>query len=66
MLRSAFAAACLAVLSGCGAIGAGAHPDLPPFVERPNGALNVLYQRPVLAQSRLSGEPYERSGSVGS
>jgi len=60
MLRSAFAAACLAVLAGCSALGAGAHPDLPPFIERPNGALNVIYQRQVLAQSRLSGEPYER------
>jgi outer membrane protein assembly factor BamB len=38
----------------------GAHPDQPPFIERPNGALSVVYQRALLAPSRISGEPYER------
>ena len=53
-------AVAVALLAGCRALGSGAHPDLPPFVQRPNGALNVIYQVPVLAQSRLVGEPYER------
>jgi len=60
MRRTALVAALLAGLAGCSTLGAGAHPDLAPFVERPSGALNVIYQRPVLAQSRISGEPYER------
>jgi outer membrane protein assembly factor BamB len=60
MRCSALVAAFLTALSGCSAIGSGAHPDLAPFVVRPSGALNVIYQRPVLAQSRISGEPYER------
>lgn len=45
---------------GCSSMRSGAHPDQPPFVERPNGALSVVYQRELLAQSRISGEPHER------
>jgi outer membrane protein assembly factor BamB len=52
-----FAAASAA---GCSSMRSGAHPDQPPFVERPNGALSVVYRRPLLAPSRISGEPYER------
>jgi len=59
-LRRALGVAWLALLTGCSALGTGANPDLPPFVERPSGALNVIYQRHVLAPSRISGEPYER------
>jgi len=59
MLR-ALGASVLALLTGCSALGAGAHPDQPVFVTRPNGAITVIYQRQVLAQSRISGEPYER------
>ena len=47
-------------LTGCDAVRSGAHPDRPPFIQRPNGALSVLYERKVLAASRISGEPYER------
>lgn len=47
-------------VAGCGAMRSGAHPDQPPFIERPNGALSVVYQRELLAQSRIAGEPYER------
>jgi outer membrane protein assembly factor BamB len=47
-------------VAGCGAVSSGAHPDQPPFVQRPNGALAVVYQRELLAQSRIAGEPYER------
>jgi outer membrane protein assembly factor BamB len=46
--------------AGCSSMRSGAHPDQPPFIERPNGALSVVYQRPLLAPSRISGEPYER------
>jgi outer membrane protein assembly factor BamB len=47
-------------VAGCGAVSSGAHPDQPAFVQRPNGALAVVYQRELLAQSRIAGEPYER------
>jgi outer membrane protein assembly factor BamB len=50
----------VATAAGCGAMRSGAHPDQPPFVERPNGALSVVYRRSLLAQSRIAGEPYER------
>jgi outer membrane protein assembly factor BamB len=46
--------------AGCGAMRAGAHPELPPFVERPNGAMSVMFQRDIRADSRIAGEPYER------
>jgi outer membrane protein assembly factor BamB len=45
---------------GCSAMRAGAHPDQPGFIQRPNGALSVVYSRGILAASRISGEPYER------
>jgi outer membrane protein assembly factor BamB len=51
-----------AAFSGLGCEGSktGAHPEMPNFVERPNGALGVVYNRPLRAESRISGEPYER------
>lgn len=45
---------------GCSAMTSGAHPDQPPFITRPNGALSVVYQRGLVARSRIAGEPYER------
>jgi outer membrane protein assembly factor BamB len=33
---------------------------MPVFLQRPNGALQVVYKRSLLAESRISGEPYER------
>jgi outer membrane protein assembly factor BamB len=50
----------LLLMTGCEALRSGAHPDLPPFVTRPNGAMHVMYERRILAASRISGEPYER------
>lgn len=47
-------------MPACETLRGGAHPDLPPFVTRPNGALSVVYEERLVAQSRLSGEPYER------
>ena len=45
---------------GCNSMRRGAHPEMPTFVERPSGAMSVIYDRRVLAQSRVVGEPYER------
>jgi outer membrane protein assembly factor BamB len=45
---------------GCDSTRGGAHPEMPPFVARPNGALTVIYDRNVRADSRVTGEPYER------
>ncbi|HEY3497981.1 MAG TPA: PQQ-binding-like beta-propeller repeat protein [Polyangiaceae bacterium] len=50
----------IVAFAGCADMRSGAHPDQPPFIQRPNGALTVLYDRRVLAPSRISGEPYER------
>lgn len=49
-----------ASVAGCSSMRSGAHPDQPPFVQRPNGALAVVYQRGLVARSRIAGEPYER------
>lgn len=51
--------AALAVL-GCEGAKTGAHPEMPNFIARPSGALRVVYNRPLRAESRISGEPYER------
>lgn len=45
---------------GCDASRSGAHPEMPVFIQRPNGALQVVYNRSLLAESRVAGEPYER------
>ena len=58
--RAALAAATLLAAPACDSIRGGAHPELPPFVTRPSGAISVLYNRSVLAASRVAGEPYER------
>ncbi len=58
-LGAAFTIAVVAAF-GCDVTRGGAHPDLPTFVTRPNGALSVIYDRRVLAESRIVGEPYER------
>jgi outer membrane protein assembly factor BamB len=59
-LRRGCLVAGILLVAGCAGMRSGAHPDQPPFVQRPNGALSVLYDRGVLAASRISGEPYER------
>ncbi|HET9959810.1 MAG TPA: PQQ-binding-like beta-propeller repeat protein [Polyangiaceae bacterium] len=47
--------------SGCGAVfGSGANPELPVWMQRPSGSLEVVYSRGALAESRRAGEPYER------
>lgn len=63
-MKTAFLKATLlgAVLAApsCDVTRGGAHPELPTFVTRPSGALSVVYDRKVLADSRVVGEPYER------
>jgi outer membrane protein assembly factor BamB len=59
-MRTALAVAALAGLLGCDASRSGAHPEMPVFIQRPNGALQVVYKRSLLAESRIAGEPYER------
>ncbi len=61
-MRTGFALAALSGLLalGCDASRSGAHPEMPVFLQRPNGALQVVYKRSLLAQSRIAGEPYER------
>lgn len=52
----------LAALSGvaCSALRAGADPELPLWVHRASGSMEVTFKRNVVADSRRTGEPYER------
>lgn len=62
-LRSAsMAAALVAALAagGCEAVRVGANPEVPLWVHRPSGSLEVVYKISLLAPSRQVGEPYER------
>ncbi len=46
-------------LSGCTAL-SGANPELPLWMKRPSGSLEVVYAESAVVQARHSGEPYER------
>jgi len=66
-VRAVFGAAAVAAAAvlvfgvlGCDSTRSAAHPEVPTWVTRPNGALTVVYDKRVLAQSRVAGEPYER------
>jgi outer membrane protein assembly factor BamB len=50
-------------LSSCTSIGASANPEVPLWVHRPSGSMQLLYSRGILAQSQAVGEPYERGGT---
>jgi outer membrane protein assembly factor BamB len=52
----------LAVLS-CQSVRASANPEVPLWVHRPSGSMQLLYSRSILAASRAIGEPYERGGT---
>lgn len=52
------ALACAGV--ACSALRSGADPELPLWVHRGSGSLQVTFKRPVVAESRRVGEPYER------
>jgi outer membrane protein assembly factor BamB len=46
--------------AACSSLRAGADPELPLWVQRGSGSLNVTFKRNVVAESRRVGEPYER------
>jgi outer membrane protein assembly factor BamB len=59
-LRWALAGAWVAALPACQSFQAGANPEVPLWVHRPSGSLQLLYSESLLAPSRSMGEPYER------
>jgi outer membrane protein assembly factor BamB len=50
----------LALLGGCGNLGASAVPEAPLWVHHPGGALGITSRRELTADSRKEGEAYER------
>lgn len=46
--------------SGCDAMRAASAPEVPLWVHHPGGALSIELRRPVTAESRQTGELYER------
>ena len=49
--------------SGCGTLDTGndrVNPETPLWLHRPSGAMHVVFTRPLTADSRTVGEPYER------
>jgi outer membrane protein assembly factor BamB len=53
-------AACLFGSVACSALRSGADPELPLWVHRASGSMEVTFSRNVVAESRRTGEPYER------
>jgi outer membrane protein assembly factor BamB len=56
----ASAAALASVLLGCQSLRSSANPEVPLWVHRPSGSMELTYSRTILAESRDVGEPYER------
>src|SRR5690349_6155430 len=46
--------------AACSSLRSGADPELPLWVHRGSGSLEVTFKRNVVAESRRVGEPYER------
>jgi len=44
----------------CSALRSGADPELPLWVHRASGSMQVTFKRNIVAESRRTGEPYER------
>ena len=44
----------------CSALRSGADPELPLWVHRASGSIQVTFKRSIVAESRRTGEPYER------
>jgi len=60
-LWCALGVACVGLgATGCEAIRNGANPEMPLWLQRPNGAMHVNFTRKLVAPSRRTGEPYER------
>ncbi len=58
--RRALAALTLLGALGCSALRTGADPELPLWMHRASGSLEVTFRRSIVAESRRVGEPYER------
>jgi outer membrane protein assembly factor BamB len=52
--------ALLGMSAACSALRSGADPELPLWMHRASGSLEIAFTRPVVADSRRVGEPYER------
>lgn len=62
--RSSSAPVALAVLAlACQSMRGSANPDMPLWLHRASGSMQLEYTRSVLARSRDIGEPYERGGA---
>jgi outer membrane protein assembly factor BamB len=48
---------------GCQSMRGSANPDMPLWMHRASGSMQVEYTRSVMARSREVGEPYERGGA---
>jgi outer membrane protein assembly factor BamB len=59
-LAAALGVTALASGVACSALRSGADPELPLWVHRASGSLQVSFKRSVVAESRRTGEPYER------
>ncbi len=59
-LLATLGALALASSAGCSALRSGADPELPLWVHRASGSLQVSFKRNVVAESRRTGEPYEK------
>jgi outer membrane protein assembly factor BamB len=53
----------LSANAGCQSAGATANPEVPLWVQRASGSMQLVYRRSILARSRDVGEPYERGGT---
>jgi outer membrane protein assembly factor BamB len=53
--------ACVALAgAACSSLRSGADPELPLWVHRGSGSLEVTFKRNIVAEARRTGEPYER------
>jgi outer membrane protein assembly factor BamB len=62
-LAGTFASLCALLGAGCGTLDTGndrVNPEMPLWMHHPSGALHVLFTRTLTADSKTSGEPYER------
>jgi outer membrane protein assembly factor BamB len=62
-IRAALAAACTLAGASCGTVDTGndrVNAESPMWLHRSTGALHVLFTRPLTADTRSTGEPYER------
>ena len=58
--RAALGGAVLTSSVACSALRSGADPELPLWVHRASGSMQVTFKRSLVAESRRTGETYER------